>query len=82
MIVGDDLASSEDESNSAEDGGSNTPKQTPRRALVSVESAELLQTAGGGSLGKWYIMKICNRQQRTTCCRGVQSCLSVNYSYR
>jgi hypothetical protein len=50
MIVGDDLASSEDESNSAEDGGINTPKQTPRRALVSVEPAELLQTAGGGSL--------------------------------
>ncbi|XP_021913867.1 leucine-rich repeat flightless-interacting protein 2 isoform X10 [Zootermopsis nevadensis] len=50
MIVGDDQASSEEDSNSAEEGGINTPKQTPRRALVSVESAELLQTAGGGSL--------------------------------
>jgi hypothetical protein len=67
MIVGDDQASSEEESNSTEDGSSNTPKQIPRRALVSIESAELLQTAGGGSLGKWYISKFCYRQQIRTC---------------
>jgi len=48
MIVGDDHVSSEEESSIAED--SNTPRQTPRRVLVSVESAELLETAGGGSL--------------------------------
>lgn len=80
MIVGDDQASSEEDSNSAEEGGINTPKQTPRRALVSVESAELLQTAGGGSLGKLYIVRVCNGQQRRTCCHDVQGCLSVNYS--
>jgi len=50
MIVGDDQASSEEESSIAEDGQSNMPRQTPRRVLVSVESAELLETAGGGSL--------------------------------
>ncbi|XP_069683534.1 leucine-rich repeat flightless-interacting protein 2 isoform X1 [Periplaneta americana] len=50
MIVGDDQVSSEEESNSGEDGTSNTPKRTPRRALVSIESAELLQSAGEGSL--------------------------------
>lgn len=58
MIVGDDQVSSEEESNNAEDISNNTPKQAPRRALVSVESAELLQTAGGGSLGKWYFRKV------------------------
>jgi hypothetical protein len=79
MIVGDDQASSEEDSNSAEDGGNSTPKQTPRRALVSVESAELLQTAGGGSLGKWYIVRFFNRQQRRTCCHDVQGCLSISY---
>ncbi|PSN38368.1 Leucine-rich repeat flightless-interacting protein 2 [Blattella germanica] len=50
MIVGDDQVSSEDESNSGEDASNNTPKKTPRRALVSIESAELLQSAGEGSL--------------------------------
>ena len=50
--MGDDQVSSEEESNTAEDGHSSMPRQTPRRVLVSVESAELLQTAGGGSLGK------------------------------
>jgi hypothetical protein len=79
MIVGDDQASSEEDSNSAEDGGNNTPRQTPRRALVSVESAELLQTAGGGSLGKWYITKIFGGHQTRTYCHCVQGCLSVNY---
>jgi hypothetical protein len=59
MIVGDDQVSSEEESNSAEDGRSNMPRQAPRRVLVSVESAELLQTAGGGSLGKWHINEVC-----------------------
>jgi hypothetical protein len=57
MIVGDDQVSSEEESSVAEDGHNNMPRQTPRRVLVSVESAELLETAGGGSLGKWHIRK-------------------------
>lgn len=57
MIVGDDQVSSEEESSIAEDGQS-TPRQTPRRVLVSVESAELLETAGGGSLGKWHIKEV------------------------
>jgi hypothetical protein len=65
MIVGDDQVSSEEESNSAEDGHSNMPRQTPRRVLVSVESAELLQTAGGGSLGKWHVRKVCLGQRKT-----------------
>lgn len=55
MIVGDDQVSSEEESSIAEDGQS---RQTPRRVLVSVESAELLETAGGGSLGKWHIKEV------------------------
>lgn len=63
MIVGDDQVSSEEESNSVEDSSSNIRKRTPRRALVSVESAELLQTAGGGSLGKWYIRKVYNIEE-------------------
>jgi hypothetical protein len=58
MIVGDEHVSSEEESNNIDDSSSKTPKQMPRRALVSVESAELLQTAGGGSLGKLYIRKV------------------------
>lgn len=58
MIVGDDQVSSEEESSIAEDGQSNMPRQTPRRVLVSVESAELLETAGGGSLGKWHIKEV------------------------
>lgn len=63
MIVGDDQVSSEEEGNSVEDSSSNIPKLTPRRALVSVESAELLQTAGGGSLGKRYIRMIYNIEE-------------------
>lgn len=63
MIVGDDQVSSEEESNSVEDSSSNIPKRTPRRALVSVESAELLQTAGEGSLGKRYIRKVYNIEE-------------------
>jgi hypothetical protein len=58
MIVGDDQVSSEEESSTAEDGHNNTPRHTPRRVLVSVESAEILETAGGGSLGKWHIKEI------------------------
>lgn len=58
MIVGDDQVSSEEESSIAEDGQSNIPRQTPRKVLVSVESAELLETAGGGSLGKWQVKKV------------------------
>jgi hypothetical protein len=60
MIVGDEQVSSEEESNNVDDSSNNTPKRTPGRALVSVESAELLQTAGGGSLGKWYNRKVYN----------------------
>lgn len=58
MIVGDDQVSSEEESSIAEDSQSNMPRQTPRRVLVSVESAELLETAGGGSLGKCTLRKL------------------------
>ena len=54
MIVGDEGVSSEEESDSGED----TPKRTPKRALVSIESAELLQSAGEGSLGK-YKKQLC-----------------------
>lgn len=63
MIVGDDQVSSEEEGNNVEDSSSNIPKRTPRRTLVSVESAELLQTAGGGSLGKRYIRRIYNIEE-------------------
>nr|CAD7265236.1 unnamed protein product [Timema shepardi] len=45
IIVGDDQLSSEDES-----VGDDSPKKPPKRALVSVESAEMLETAGEGSL--------------------------------
>ncbi|XP_066998100.2 leucine-rich repeat flightless-interacting protein 2 isoform X2 [Anabrus simplex] len=48
MIVGDDQVSSEDES-SGEDSKDNS-KRLPKKALVSIENAELLQTAGEGSL--------------------------------
>ncbi|XP_049859953.1 leucine-rich repeat flightless-interacting protein 2 isoform X1 [Schistocerca gregaria] len=50
-IVGDDQVSSEDDSG-GESGGTPTrqPPSKPRRALVSIESAELLGTAGEGSL--------------------------------
>ncbi|XP_049956277.1 leucine-rich repeat flightless-interacting protein 2 isoform X1 [Schistocerca serialis cubense] len=50
-IVGDDHVSSEDDSG-GESGGTPTrqPPSKPRRALVSIESAELLGTAGEGSL--------------------------------
>lgn len=43
VIVGD-----EGELDGCEDG----EKRAPRKALVSVESAEMLQNAGEGSLGK------------------------------
>lgn len=58
MIVGDDQVSSEEENSVAEDGQSSVPRQTPRRVLVSVESAELLETAGGGSLGKQHVKEV------------------------
>ncbi|CAG2058779.1 unnamed protein product, partial [Timema podura] len=45
IIVGDDQLSSEDES-----VGEDSPKKPPKRALVSIESAEMLETAGEGSL--------------------------------
>nr|CAD7203318.1 unnamed protein product [Timema douglasi] len=45
IIVGDDQLSSEDES-----VGDDSPKKPPKRALVSIESAEMLETAGEGSL--------------------------------
>nr|CAD7575333.1 unnamed protein product [Timema californicum] len=45
IIVGDDQLSSEDESVCDD-----SPKKPPKRALVSVESAEMLETAGEGSL--------------------------------
>lgn len=48
VIVGEDVADEEH----AADSSSLNNCSTPRRALVSVENAQLLESAGEGSLGK------------------------------
>ncbi|GLH08629.1 Putative leucine-rich repeat flightless-interacting protein 2-like isoform x1 [Gryllus bimaculatus] len=51
MIVGDTQVSSDEESSEEDDSGDKTQsKRPPKRALVSIENAELLQTAGEGTL--------------------------------
>lgn len=57
VIVGEDAVSSEAESSEEDSDSESSPSpkkpstKKPRKALVSVESAQLLDTAGEGSLG-------------------------------
>lgn len=57
VIVGEDVP--DEEGVHKGDNNLNNCNNTPKRALVSVENAQLLESVGGGNLGELFLIKNC-----------------------